>query len=67
VTRGNVTRGNGTCGNVFSGKFAFEKMVCGATIIRGNVPNPEIVLKIHEIRGNMTRGNEIRENEIRET
>jgi hypothetical protein len=42
----------------------------GETIIRRNVPDPKIVLKIHEIPGNVarenvTRGNEIRGNEIR--
>jgi hypothetical protein len=34
----------------------------GVTIIRRHVPNPKTVLKIHEIRGNVTRGSEIRGN-----
>jgi hypothetical protein len=56
--------------NVFSGKCGFGKMVhgemfrgemkygekiSGETIIRGNVPNPKNVLKIHAIRGNEVR------------
>jgi hypothetical protein len=35
-----------------------SKWFRGETIIRGNVPNPKIEIKFHEIRGNVTRGNE---------
>jgi hypothetical protein len=43
-------------------KRSCSKLLRGKTIIRRNVPNPKIVLKIHEIRGNEIRGYEIREN-----